>query len=116
MISKKRDAKISIGKKCAPCEGGLMPLQADEIKQLLASVPDWRVHDGVLMREFEFLNFHQTMAFVNAVAWLANLENHHPDMEVSYSRVNIRYVTHAINGLSPNDFICAAKINAMLAL
>ena len=116
MAGKKRNAITLAGKKCVPCEGGVHPLENREIKQLLASIPDWHVLDGVLTREFEFLNFHQTMAFVNAVAWLANLENHHPDMEVSYSRVKIRYVTHAINGLSPNDFICAAKINAMLAL
>lgn len=116
MMSKKKTAVLLAGKKCAPCEGGTSPLTPKEIGELLKSVPDWRVDADVLIRDFEFLNFHQTMSFVNAVAWLANLENHHPDMQVGYSQVRISFSTHAINGLSANDFICAAKIDAMLAL
>ncbi len=116
MMSKKKAAAMLAGKKCAPCEGGTSPLTPKEIAKLLKSVPEWRVDADVLTRDFEFLNFHQTMSFVNAVAWLANLENHHPDMQVGYSRVRVGFSTHAINGLSPNDFICAAKIDAMLAL
>ena len=116
MRSKKRPAVSVAGKKCAPCEGGTAPLTPGEIAKLLKLVPEWRVDTDVLTRDFEFLNFHQTMSFVNAVAWLANLENHHPDMRVGYSRVRVDFSTHAINGLSSNDFICAAKIDAMLAL
>ncbi len=115
-MTKHTKRELLAERKCAPCEGGTDPLNPKEINELLQSVPGWQVQDGVLIREFEFLNYHQTMSFVNAVAWLANLENHHPDMEVGYSRCSIRFITHAIGGLSPNDFICAAKINALLAL
>ncbi len=103
-------------RKCRACEGRTKPYSDIRIRQLLTSLPDWEYRDGSLVRTFEFMNFYQTMAFVNAIAWLANLENHHPDMEVGYSRCVIRYNTHAIGGLSENDFICAAKINAMLEL
>ncbi|MGC8623824.1 MAG: 4a-hydroxytetrahydrobiopterin dehydratase [Phycisphaerae bacterium] len=103
-------------RKCRSCEGRTKPYTEVQIHQLLTSLPEWEYRDGSLVRAFEFMNFYQTMAFVNAVAWLANLENHHPDMAVGYSRCVIRYNTHAIGGISENDFICAAKINAMLAL
>ncbi len=87
-----------------------------EVRAALAKVAGWAVEDGKLARVFEFPDFHQTMAFVNAVAWLANLESHHPDMEVGYSRCKVCYHTHSIGGLSHNDFICAEKINALLNL
>lgn len=101
---------------CVPCEGGIQPMRNNEVRSALAKVAGWTVEDGKLSRVFEFTDFHQTMAFVNAVAWLANLENHHPDMEVGYSRCKVCYYTHSIGGLSQNDFICAGKINAMLNL
>jgi len=103
-------------RKCKACEGGTKPYSEKQINKLLKSLPDWEFRNGSLVRAFEFMNFYQTMAFVNTVAWLANMENHHPDMEVGYSRCVIRYNTHAIGGISENDFICAAKINAILAL
>lgn len=76
----------------------------------------WRLNDKAteISRTFEFKNFYETMGFVNAVAWIANHEDHHPDIEVSYKRCLVRYSTHAIKGLSMNDFICAAKINELL--
>ncbi len=101
---------------CVPCEGDIQPMRNNEVRSALAKVAGWTVEDGKLSRVFEFTDFHQTMAFVNAVAWLANLENHHPDMEVGYSRCKVCYYTHSIGGLSQNDFICAGKINAMLNL
>jgi 4a-hydroxytetrahydrobiopterin dehydratase len=103
-------------RKCKSCEGGVKPYSEQQIKKLLKSLPEWEYRNGTLVRAFEFMNFYQTMAFVNAVAWLANMENHHPDMEVGYSRCVLSYHTHAIGGISENDFICAAKINAMLSL
>ncbi len=103
-------------RKCKACEGGVKPYSEQQIGKLLKSIPDWEFSNGTLVRTFEFMNFYQTMAFVNAVAWLANLENHHPDLEIGYSRCVIRYSTHAIGGISENDFICAAKINTILAV
>ncbi|MGC8553531.1 MAG: 4a-hydroxytetrahydrobiopterin dehydratase [Phycisphaerae bacterium] len=116
MMAKANSIKALIAKTCVPCDGGTKPMTPQQIKKMLALLPDWRVDNGELVREFEFLNFYQTMDFVNAVAWMANMENHHPDLEVGYSRCRIRWSTHAISGLSQNDFICAAKINAMLEL
>jgi len=93
------------------------PLDADAANQLLVALhSDWLISvDGAwIRREFEFTNFHRTMSFVNAVAWIANTEGHHPDLEVSYSMCVVNYTTHAIKGLSENDFICAAKIDRLV--
>ncbi len=105
-----------VSKRCVPCEGGVPPLSGDEVKRLLAETPGWSVAEEgkSIVREFEFKNYWQTMAFVNAVAWIAHQEDHHPDLEVHYDRCRVRYSTHAIDGLSENDFICAAKVSALL--
>ena len=85
-----------------------------ESERLLATLAGWELLDNAIARRFEFKNFYQTISFVNAVAWIANSEDHHPDLEVSYKACRIRYTTHAVEGLSENDFICAARINALL--
>lgn len=104
-------------KRCVPCEGGAEPLSSDDIALLLKHVSGWEVSDDQksLHKAFQFKGFYRTMAFVNAVAWIANKENHHPDMELGYNYCNVTYTTHAINGLSENDFICASKIDQLLA-
>ncbi len=103
-------------KKCQVCEGGVSPLSAAEVQQKLTQIPGWQYEDGVLARDFSFKNFYQTMAFVNAIAWMAHKENHHPDLEVGYQHCRVRYSTHAIQGISENDFICAAKVNDLFEL
>ncbi len=77
----------------------------------------WALSDDgkEILRDFSFGGFYKTMGFVNAVAWIANAENHHPDLEIGYGHCLVRYSTHAIDGLSENDFICAAKIDALAA-
>ncbi len=101
-------------KKCLPCEGGTAPLTESQTHQLLEEIPGWQLGDSKeIYRDFTFKNFYHTMAFVNAIAWLAHQENHHPDLEVGYQHCLVRYSTHAIGGLSENDFICAAKVNAL---
>lgn len=108
---------MSLGeKRCIPCEGGVPALDAEQVTVLLEQLPDWRVApDGAsLVRTFRFASYHQVMAFVNAVAWVAHREDHHPDLEVHYDHVVVRYSTHAIGGLSENDFICAAKVGALI--
>jgi len=104
-------------KRCLPCEGGVDPLTLDQSRELLAQVPGWTLsEDGKeLSRTYKFRNYYETMAFVNAIAWMAHREDHHPDLEVGYNRCHVRYSTHAIGGLSENDFICAAKVEALLA-
>ena len=80
---------------------------------LLPQVPGWTVQNNELRREFNFKNYYETISFVNATAWVSNRENHHPDMEVGYNKVVMRYSTHSAGGLTENDFICAARINAL---
>lgn len=103
-------------KRCVPCEGGVPPLTPEEIERLKQEIsPEWKVIDNHhLRREFSFNNFKEVMGFVNMVAAIAEMERHHPDMIVHYSRVEIEIFTHAINGLSENDFILAAKIDQLL--
>ena len=101
-------------RRCEPCDGGVAPLTraaADEL--LLRLDPAWALDDKAtsLRREFTFRDFYRTMSFVNAVAHVANIEDHHPDLEVGYNVCRVRYSTHAIGGLSENDFICAAKLD-----
>ncbi len=103
-------------KRCVPCEGGTPPLLPEESQRLLARVPGWEIKEGKLERRFSFRNHYQAMAFVNAVAWISHQEDHHPLLEVTYNAVRVVYWTHAIAGLSENDFICAAKVSALLAL
>lgn len=102
-------------RRCRPCEGGMPPLRNDEVKRLLAQLEGWEQSEGRIRKEFRFKNFHQVMAFVNAVAWIAHRQNHHPDLEAGYNTCRVSYTTHAIGGLSENDFICAAKVDALLA-
>lgn len=104
-------------KTCVPCEGGARPMSAAEAGKLLGSLhADWSLNDDAteIRRDFRFKGFYRTMAFVNAVAWIANNENHHPDLEVGWGHCLVRFSTHAIHGLSENDFICAAKVDALL--
>ena len=103
-------------KNCKPCEGGVPPLTAAAAAALKAQLhADWRIGaDGTrLERDFKFRDFYRTMSFVNAVAHIANGEDHHPDLEVGYDYCRVRYSTHAIGGLSENDFVCAAKIDRL---
>ena len=102
--------------KCKPCEGGVSPLKADEIAKLLKQLQGWDHVNGVIAKSYTFKNHYQAMAFVNAAAWISHREDHHPDMVVGYNQCRVSYVTHAINGLSENDFICAAKLDALLDL
>jgi 4a-hydroxytetrahydrobiopterin dehydratase len=99
-------------RRCKPCEGGIAKLQPDEIAQLVAAVPHWRVEDDRLLRSIQFADFAKAIAFVNRIAAVAEAEGHHPDFCVHYRRVDLTLSTHAIGGLSENDFILAAKIDA----
>ncbi|HVZ12267.1 MAG TPA: 4a-hydroxytetrahydrobiopterin dehydratase [Patescibacteria group bacterium] len=99
-------------KKCVPCEGGVDPFTDEEIKTYQSYLKtQWDIVDGKkIERMFKFKDFREAMEFVNKVADIANEEDHHPDILINYSRVTITLWTHAIGGLSANDFIVAAKI------
>jgi 4a-hydroxytetrahydrobiopterin dehydratase len=98
-------------KHCVPCEGGVPPVGGDELERLLKEVPAWEVRNGRLHRHFAFRGFTEAMRFVNAMAEVAESEGHHPDFTVHYREVDVEVWTHAIGGLSENDFILAAKID-----
>ena len=101
-------------KKCKPCEGGTAPLTRAAAAALLPNLDSaWALaEDGrSIRRELAFKDFYRTMSFVNAVAHVANIEDHHPDLEVGYNYCRIVFTTHSIKGLSENDFICAAKVD-----
>ena len=106
-----------LAQRCEPCEGGVDPIPVDAARRLMSQLhQDWQLAaDGSeISRDYGFGDFHQTMAFVNALAWIAHREDHHPDLEVGYRHCRVRYSTHAIGGLSQNDFICAAKIDDLI--
>ena len=102
-------------RQCQPCEGGIPPLTREQVKTDLKEVEEWELaaNGKVIGRRFRFRDFHETMAFVNAMAAIANKEDHHPDFSAGYNYCEVNYTTHAIGGLSENDLICAAKINAL---
>lgn len=101
-------------KRCVPCEGGVPKLGPDQVAPLVTQLPAWRVEDEKLHRQFRFGDFREAMAFLDRVADLAEDEGHHPDFCVHYNRVDMSIWTHAIGGLSENDFILAAKVDRLL--
>ena len=100
---------------CRPCEEGAPPLEHAEINLLLGEVKGWKSDGKRVFRTFHFKNYYETMAFVNAVAFMAHRQNHHPDLEVGYNQCVVNYSTHAVGGLSENDFLCAAKVDALIS-
>jgi 4a-hydroxytetrahydrobiopterin dehydratase len=105
-----------VRKKCKPCEGGETPMTQTQIGHMLKGLSGWDYKDGMIQKTFKFKTYYETMAFVNAAAWISHREDHHPDIAVGYSKATVAYMTHAIKGISENDFICAAKLDALFEL
>ena len=103
-------------RRSVPCEGGGSPYSDDEARTMLKSLKGWIIENNTLVKLYPFTNYYQTMAFVNALAWISHREDHHPDLQVGYNKCRVEYITHAIGGLSENDFICAAKCDALYKL
>ena len=103
-------------KKCKPCEGGVDPLTPEQVGPMLKGLQGWALEGGQIAKTYRFGNYFETMAFVNAAAWISHREDHHPDISVGYNKCRVEYSTHAIGGLSENDFICAAKCDALFDL
>lgn len=104
-------------KRCEACEGIGEPLNYDQIQNLLPQLSNkWQItkENKQITCEFKFKNFYETISFVNAISFIANKENHHPDLEVGYNYCIVHFTTHALSGLTHNDFICAAKIDELL--
>ena len=101
-------------KKCQVFNPGTPALNPDQIRVLLAEIPGWQQVGSEITKTFQFKNYYETMAFVNATAWISHREDHHPDLEVGYNKCKVRYSTHSVGGLSDNDFICAAKLEQLM--
>jgi 4a-hydroxytetrahydrobiopterin dehydratase len=103
-------------RKCRPLSGAEHLLSSDRVSGYLQALSGWElVENGLAIRKtFPFGNYHQTMAFVNALAYIAHQEDHHPDLSVHFNRCVVRFSTHDVGGLSQNDFICAAKAQSLI--
>jgi len=101
---------------CQRIDKGSPALNDSELSTLLDKVQHWQLSNDKknISRRFDFKNYYETIAFVNAAAWIVHQQDHHPDLEVSYNRCNVIFSTHSVGGLSRNDFICAARFNALL--
>ena len=99
-------------KTCVPCEGGVPPLQGDELKEYERQLPGWQVVEGHhLVRDFSFPNFKAALAFVNRVGDIAEAEGHHPEIKFTWGKARVSIWTHKVNGLTESDFILAAKVS-----
>jgi 4a-hydroxytetrahydrobiopterin dehydratase len=99
---------------CTPVSGEAPRLSDEQIAARLALLPDWSLEDAGISKTFQFRDYLETIAFVNAAAWLSHREDHHPDLHVMYKACKVTYRTHSIDSVSENDFICAAKLDALL--
>ena len=106
-----------LNQSCQPSRGAVTPalMSAAVTSDNLAQVSGWQLRDGAIEKTFSFKNYHETIAFVNALAWISHTEDHHPDLAVSFGRCVVRFNTHSVGGVSIFDFICAAKADALVA-
>jgi 4a-hydroxytetrahydrobiopterin dehydratase len=103
-----------LNQRCQALEGHA-PMSPEAIRDHLAQVSGWQFVNGAIEKTFSFRNYHETLGFVNALGWIANTEDHHPELRVFYDRCVVRFDTHSVGGISINDFICAAKADALVA-
>ncbi len=99
---------------CSALEGH-DALTAAQVSAQLQVLVEWQHHEGTIRRSYRFANYYETMAFVNALAFMVHREDHHPDLLIGFNRCEVRFNTHSVNGISANDFICAAKADAIFA-
>ncbi len=100
-------------RRCKPCKTGMPTLAQPEIDGLLQQLDGWQQYDHLISKTYRFKDYYQTIAFVNMVAWISHREDHHPELVVNYNSCHVEYTTHSLHGLSENDFICAAKVDAI---
>jgi 4a-hydroxytetrahydrobiopterin dehydratase len=104
-----------LDKHCKELKPGSPALKPVQLNKLLRVCKGWKSDAKQIEKTFKFDDYYHTMAFVNAVAWIANRENHHPDLVVKYNQCVVMFSTHSVGGLSENDFICAAKVDALMS-
>jgi len=103
-------------KTCKPCAGGMTMLDEAVCREYLGSLEGWALAGAAIEKTYRFKTHYEAMAFVNAVAWISHRQDHHPEITVGYADCRVRYWTHAVGGLSENDFICAARVDRQLSL
>lgn len=113
MAAKTSLKETLLKKRCRPLPAGTPALGGNEVSEMIGSLHGWVWENNELKKTFSFKNYYETIAFVNAIAWVSHHEDHHPDLEVHYNKCVVRYSTHSVGGLSENDFICAAKVDAL---
>lgn len=104
-------------KKCVPCEGGIDALNREDARKFILKIDkDWVLSEDSksIYREFKFKNHYEVISVINLIAWISHKEDHHPEITFSYNTLLVKFFTYAINGLSENDFICAAKIDNVI--
>ena len=101
-------------KHCKACESGAPPLTEADVRKVLRDLPGWELANNQIAKTYKFANYYETIAFVNAIAWISHKEDHHPDLEVGYNKCKVRYSTHSIGGISENDLICASKVEGLI--
>lgn len=116
MNTKSRNAGNLSRQQCKPCTATTPPLTREQASALLAQLDGWEQQGNAIIKSYDFKNYYQTMSFVNAIAWIANQQDHHPELVVGYNKCKVEYTTHAVQGLSENDFICAAKVDALFQI
>ncbi len=104
-----------LDQRCQPLNADVRPMSEAAVQDHLAQVSGWRLENGAIEKTYGFKDFYETIAFVNALAWICNTEDHHPELVASYDRCVVRFNTHSVGGISVNDFICAAKVDALIA-
>jgi 4a-hydroxytetrahydrobiopterin dehydratase len=102
--------------RCITCNNGMPPIAEDEAQRLLATLPEWQRDGKAIYRTYRFKDHYETLAFVNALGWISHRTDHHPDISLGYNQCRVAYWTHTVDGLSINDFICAAKADALLSV
>ena len=102
-----------LARHCRPLTRGAM--DEAQVREQLAALPDWSLRDGAIARTYAFADYHDTIAFVSALAWMIHAEDHHPELRVGHDRCEVRFNTHSVGGVTDNDFICAAKADAIFA-
>ncbi len=114
MSTRHGEARVALGQR--HCRPSLTDdaLSDSQIAALLLELPQWQVEQSLLLRTFVFADYWETIAFVNASAWVSHQQDHHPDLVVGFNRCRVEYTTHSAGGLSENDFICAARLDALL--
>jgi len=102
-------------KHCKPCDQLGTALSKEAIQNYLENLSGWQVEENKIAKTYSFKNHYEVMAFVNAIAWISHQQDHHPDLQVGYKICKVTYSTHALGGISENDFICAAKVDVLLS-